>query len=226
MAEPSFVDYYELMQVSPNADEDTIQRIFRHLAKKFHPDHHQGDTERFRLLVKAHDTLMNPETRAAYDLRYQRFWDSKWKLVSDASDSRSFSDDKDVREQLLSLYYVQRRSKMQYPGLGEMEVARLMRIPIELVEFHIWYLKEKGWIERLDNGLLAITALGVDEVEKDRLRLAPDRLLAASNSDHGPQERSGKGVSECPRSFPVPRIREDTEHVGPNPNFVPCGCEE
>jgi curved DNA-binding protein len=199
--EASFIDYYELMQVSPNADEDTIRRIFRHLAKKCHPDHPQGNPERFRLLVEAHDILTNPEARSAYDLKYQRFWETKWKLASDASEGRGFSDDNDVRERLLSLYYVQRRSRMQNPGLGEMEAARLMRIPIELVEFHIWYLKEKGWIERLDNGLLAITALGVDEAEKDRLRLAPDRLLPARGSDGGTDD--AKEVRGLVRSFPV-----------------------
>jgi len=199
--EASFVDYYELMQVSPNADEDTIRRIFRHLAKKCHPDHPQGDPERFRLLVEAHDILTNPESRSAYDLKHQRFWEAKWKLASDASESLGFSDDKDVRERLLSLYYVQRRSKMQSPGLGEMEATRLMRIPLELVEFHIWYLREKGWIERLDNGMLAITAAGVDEVEKDRLRLAPDRLLMDRSSDGGTDQ--AKELRGQVRSFPV-----------------------
>jgi curved DNA-binding protein CbpA len=197
----SFVDYYELMQVSPNADVDIIQRIFRHLAKKCHPDHQQGDPERFRVLVEAHDTLTNPERRAAYDVKHQAFWEAKWKLAADASHGRGFSDDKGVRERMLSLYYVQRRSKMQNPGLGEMEVARLMRVPVELVEFHIWYLREKGWIERLDNGLLAITAPGVDEVEKERLRLAPDRLLTGRSPG---EERSE--VEERPEpvpSFPV-----------------------
>ncbi len=179
----SFIDYYDLMQISPNAEEDTIQGMFRHLAKKWHPDGQQGDAERFRLLVEASKTLTNPETRAAYDIKYQAFWESKWKLAADASNSQGFIDDADVRERLLSLYYVQRRSTMQNPGLGEMEVARLMRIPIELVEFHIWYLKEKRWIERLDTGMLAITALGVDQVEKSRLRLSPDRLLAAHSAD-------------------------------------------
>ena len=164
----SFIDYYDLMQISPNADEETIQHIFRHLAKKWHPDHHQGDPERFPLLVEAHKTLTNPERRAAYDLKYQRFWENKWNLAADASDGRTFIEDSEVREGLLSLYYVQRRSKMNDPGLGEMEVARLMRIPIHLVEFHIWYLylKEKGWIQRLENGQLALTALGVDQAEK------------------------------------------------------------
>ena len=197
----SFIDYYDLMQISPNADQDTIQRIFRHLAKKWHPDNQKGDPERFKLLVEAHKTLMNPERRAAYDLRYQRFWESKWNIAADASDGRGFVDDNEVREGLLSLYYVQRRSKMDDPGLGEMEVARLMRIPIHLVDFHIWYLKEKNWIQRLENGQFAITALGVDQVEKTRLRLSPDRLLTSQSSDAAKEDWQG-GV-EPMRSFPL-----------------------
>lgn len=189
------------MQISPNADDDTIQQMFRHLAKKWHPDRQQSDPERFRLLMEAHKTLTNPERRAAYDLKYQRFWESKWNLVSDASDGRAFVDDSEVREGLLSLYYVQRRSKMNNPGLGEMEVARLMRIPIHLIEFHIWYLKEKGWIQRLENGQLALTALGVDQVEKSRLKLSPDRLLAEHNPNFQ-KEDWGKN-REPIGSFPV-----------------------
>jgi hypothetical protein len=131
------------------------------------------------LLVEAYKTLTNPEKRAAYDLRYQRFWEAKWNLAAVAADGRAFHEDSEVRESLLSLYYVQRRSKMNDPGLGEMEVARLIRVPIDLIEFHIWYLKEKGWIQRLENGKLALTALGVDEVEKRRLQLNEDRLLEA-----------------------------------------------
>ncbi|MEJ2111074.1 MAG: J domain-containing protein [Acidobacteriota bacterium] len=182
MTRSSFVDYYDVLQISPNADEDTIQQMFRHMAKKWHPDNPKGDSERFRLLVEAHKTLTNPEKRASYDLKYQRFWESKWNLSSDASDSRTYVDDNEARESLLSFYYVQRRSSMNDPGLGELEVSRLMRIPIHLIEFHIWYLKEKGWIQRLENGKFALTALGVDEVEKSHLRLNSDRLLASHTS--------------------------------------------
>jgi len=198
------------MQVSPNADEDTIQQIFRHLAKKWHPDHQHGDPERFKLLAEAHRTLMNPERRAAYDLRYQKFWETKWNLAADASTSQGFVDDSEVREGLLSLYYVQRRSKMDDPGLGEMEVARLMRIPIHLIDFHIWYLKEKGWIQRLESGQFAITASGVDQVEKGRLRLNPDRLLTAYGSN---MEKDG---SEPVRSFPVQNEHRHIQGSAPN----------
>ncbi len=197
----SFVDYYDLMQLSPNADGDTIQRIFRHLAQKWHPDRPDGNPERFKLLVEAQKVLSNPETRAAYDVKYQRFWETKWKMASEASGSQGFMDDKDMRERMLSLYYVERRSKMHDPGLGEMEVSRLLRIPIELIDFHIWYLKERGWVQRLENGQLAITASGVDQVEKGRLRLSPDRLIAAHAFDYEGEEAEAE--FESGRSLPV-----------------------
>lgn len=183
----TFVDYYELLQVSPNADDDTIQRVFRHLAKKYHPD--QGDTsddERFRRLVEAHRVLSDPEARAGYDAAYQEYWNRKWKLVAEAGSSASFSEDRDVRDRMLSLFYVQRRRNMALPGLGEYEIARLLRTPVELVDFHLWYLRAKGWIERLDSGMLAISALGVDQVEQGQLKLGHERLLEAHRSGEAP----------------------------------------
>jgi hypothetical protein len=89
----------------------------------------------------------------------------------------AFDEDRITRERLLSMLYVQRRRNMRDPGLGELTIARLLLTPVELLEFHLWYLKAQGWVERLDSGLLAITAQGVDQVERNRLRLMPDHLL-------------------------------------------------
>ena len=178
MRADEFVDYYELLQLSPNADTETIERIFRHLAKKFHPDNTESaDTDRFYQIVEAHRTLSDPETRAGYDVKYQDYWNRKWRLASEASDSSAFSNDQVTRERLLSLLYVQRRRTMNSPGLGEYAMARLLSSPPELMEFHLWYLKAKGWVERLQTGLLAITAAGVDQVEQSRLLLSPDHLI-------------------------------------------------
>jgi curved DNA-binding protein CbpA len=175
-----FIDYYELLQVSSNADADTIQRVFRHLAKKYHPDHNEApDEEKFRRLVEAHRILTDPEARAGYDADYQEYWNRKWRLVSESGDGTAFSRDRDVRERMLSLFYVQRRRSMASPGLGEYEIARLLRTPVELVEFHLWYLRAKGWIERLESGMLAISASGVDQVEQGQLKLGRERLLEA-----------------------------------------------
>jgi curved DNA-binding protein CbpA len=173
-----FVDYYELLQVSANANEDTIHRIFRHLAKKYHPDApDHGNAEQFSVLVEAHRLLTNVETRAAYDVKYQQFWDRSWKLASEAADPQGFVDDVGIRERLMSLFYVQRRRSMRNPGMGEMDLARLVGTPPEHVEFHLWYLREKGWIQRLETGMFAITAEGVDQVERHRIRVTPERLI-------------------------------------------------
>jgi hypothetical protein len=178
--EAGFIDYYDLLQLSPNADEDTIHRVFRHLAKKVHPDNGESsDVDRFRQLLEAHRVLTDPDTRAGYDARYQEYWNRKWKLASDASTNTAFDADRVTREKILSLLYVQRRRTMNAPGLGEYELARLLRTPVELVEFHVWYLRSKGFVERLDNGMLAITANGVDQIEQNHLRLGSDRLIAA-----------------------------------------------
>lgn len=178
MSADEFVDYYELLQLSPNADPGTIEHSFRYFAKMYHPDNVDcANTERFRKIVDAHQTLADPETRAGYDVKYQEYWDRKWKLASEASYSSAFSYDKLIRERLLSLLYIQRRRNTTNPGMGNYEMARLLTTPLELLEFHLWYLRTKGWVERLDTGLLAITALGVDQVEENRLLVNPDHLL-------------------------------------------------
>ena len=63
-----FVDYYEMMQISPNAELATIQRVYRLLAARYHPDNPEtGNTDQFVLLQKAYQVLSDPEARAQYD---------------------------------------------------------------------------------------------------------------------------------------------------------------
>jgi curved DNA-binding protein CbpA len=207
MSGNDFVDYYELLQLNPNADTETIERIFRHLAKKFHPDNVQtADTGRFQQIVEAHRTLIDPEARAGYDVKYQDYWNRKWGLAAEATDRSAFGDDQLARERLLSLLYVQRRRNMESPGLGDAEMARLLHSPSELVEFHLWYLKAKGWLERLESGYMAITASGVDQVEQSRLRLSPDHLLEAPPASEDAEQRSSTQTDRA-------KSREVKDHV-------------
>lgn len=177
MGANEFIDYYELLQLSSNADAETIERVFRHLAQKFHPDHNNvTNKDRFIQIIEAHQILIDPETRAGYDVKYRDYWNRKWRLASVASDMSDLGDDKVSRERILSLLYVQRRRSMKSPGLGEVEISRLLNTPLELVDFHLWYIRTKGWVERLDTGHLAITALGVDQVEQNR-SFSPEKLI-------------------------------------------------
>jgi hypothetical protein len=54
---------------------------------------------------------------------------------------------------------------------------------VEQVEFHVWYLREKGWIQRLETGMLALTADGVDQIEKVREREGARRLIDRRDPD-------------------------------------------
>lgn len=63
-------DPYEILGVPRNAARGDIKRAFRKLAKEHHPDRNQGDPEAARLyarISRAHDLLIDPERRAAYD---------------------------------------------------------------------------------------------------------------------------------------------------------------
>jgi len=62
-------DYYEVLQVSPNADADVIHTAYKRLALNYHPDrNHEPDAhEKMRVLNEAYETLSKPERRRAYD---------------------------------------------------------------------------------------------------------------------------------------------------------------
>src|SRR5260221_622877 len=64
-----FIDYYEVLQISPRAELETIKRVFKLLAVRVHPDNPTtGDAEQFRKLKEAYETLSDPSRREVYDL--------------------------------------------------------------------------------------------------------------------------------------------------------------
>ena len=63
-------DYYEVLGVEKNADEATIKKAYRSLAKKYHPDMNPGDKEaemKFKEVNEAYDVLSDSDKRAKYD---------------------------------------------------------------------------------------------------------------------------------------------------------------
>lgn len=158
-----FVDFYELLEISPNANSGSVERMFRYLAQRYHPDNPEtGDRDRFDLVLEANDTLKDPAKRAQYDVHYKRHLGLRSILAEEATDREGINRDAVMQNKLLSIFYVKRRQNISEPGVSEFDLERLLDCPVEHLEFHIWYLKAKGWIARNDTGMLAITIEGVD----------------------------------------------------------------
>lgn len=208
-----FVDYYELLEVSSNASRETIERVFRYLAKRFHPDSaEQPDVKKFALLVEACEKLANPESRANYDIEYERHKQHMKSLVEETGHVNSDCSD---RHRLLSLFYAQRRRNRKQPGIGGTTLEQVMGLPNDILEFHLWYFREKGWINREESGLLSITARGVDQIEATVHMAEPEKykrlefasfsadnaLLQASAAETKTTSRTAAtSAADCPES--------------------------
>jgi tetratricopeptide (TPR) repeat protein len=175
---PIFEDHYEDLQISPNADQETIERVYRLLAKRYHPDNNgSGSVEKFDIVTKAYKVLTDPQKRAAYDAAYEEKKSRLMQARAQAASRGGFGADAHIRRQILSILYIERRQDPENAGVGLWRLEKLLGWPEKMLEFHTWYLKEKKLVQRTDTGGFAITAAGVDELEKDGAILEKDRLL-------------------------------------------------
>jgi hypothetical protein len=200
-------DYYEFLQISPNAEPATISRVYRFLASRFHPDiPGTGDAEKFVLLKQAFDVLSDPERRAQYDATYKKQAPEPVPLSNSVDFMNSNDGELNRRVAVLALLYIQRRIKPFAPEVPLAEVERRMGFPRDYLDFTMWYLKSKQYITIADNSDFTITAVGVDVVESNRAkipllnRLLSDRTGPSSTTDGVTEGKSlitpGKTVLE------------------------------
>ena len=65
-----YKDYYKILGVAKDADQDEIKKAFRKLARQHHPDANKGDKqseEKFKEINEANEVLSDPEKRKMYD---------------------------------------------------------------------------------------------------------------------------------------------------------------
>ncbi|MGH9645668.1 MAG: J domain-containing protein [Bryobacteraceae bacterium] len=158
-----FVDHYEVLQISPNADSETIRRVYRMQAQRFHPDNlDSGNAEAFRKISDAYEVLIDPQRRAMYDRDHS---EAQKRAAIGVPSSPPVMDEMKRREKILSLLYSRRFSNPQQPSLGLRDLEALLNTPKGDLEFSLWYLKECGYLVRSDSAHHTITLKGVQFAE-------------------------------------------------------------
>lgn len=160
-------DYYELLQVNPKADFETIHRIYRMLAQRYHPDHKEtGDEAKFQKLLEAYQTLSDLEKRAAYDIQWSAKRQQTWEVFRNQKEGDGTGAERRKRTMALAVLYRKRLRKPDNPYVQIREIEDVLGIEKEHLEFALWYLREKGYIIRTDNGRFCISAMGVEAYEE------------------------------------------------------------
>jgi curved DNA-binding protein CbpA len=185
MSDEQPVDHYEVLQVSVNADPDTIHRVYRYLAQRFHPDNQEtGNETRFRQIHEAYTVLSDPERRARYDVRYQQQRQDRWRLVSSGARAENdFEIEQMFRLTLLEALYTRRRIEPSTPAIYSGDLEVMIGRPREHIEFTIWFLAQKKFVTRDDNARLAITAEGVEYLERNYRDNLQRRRLKESSTE-------------------------------------------
>lgn len=166
MPESNFVDYYELMQISPNAEVETIHRIYKMLATRYHPDNAEtGDMSRFLLLNEAYETLSDADRRATYDSYYEQNIVRPMEIFETKDFDLGVDGEANRRMGILCLLYNRRRTNPDDPGLSLLEFESTMSAPREHLLFTMWYLKEQDCVRQNESSDYVITGTGVDYVE-------------------------------------------------------------
>ena len=186
--ESNFVDHYEVLQVSQNADAETVERVYRLLAKRYHPDNaSSGDEERFRAVREAFEVLSDPERRARFDVHYDDQAGGRWRIFSQEEALNDHQRDQRIFHGVLSLLYAARRRDPKAGGLGAMHLEETLGVPREHLEFPMWYLKQRGFVETLSSGVFAITIDGIDWLGHDDRAVPDNRLLPKATTDASSQ---------------------------------------
>jgi hypothetical protein len=162
-AEP---DYYDILQIGPQAEAETVYRVYRIMAARFHPDNPEtGDVEKFLLLKTAYEVLSDPDRRAEYDARHHKQAAGPMPVFELKDFVTGVEAEANRRLGVLSLLYNQRRLDPDHPAVTLLDLENRMAFPREYLAFTMWYLRAKGFVDAADNSDYTLTAPGAEFVE-------------------------------------------------------------
>ena len=201
MPEMEIPDYYELLEISPQATQDTIHRVYRYMAARYHPDNlGTGNLEKFTQLTSAYKVLSEPNRRSEHDAQRATRQPTIRNPMSSTVDFMDQGEgDLNRRLAVLAILYYRRRIYPNSPEVSLAEIEQRMGFPRDYLDFTTWYLAKKRYITRADNSDFTLTVEGVDFIETQRATIPLlDKLLTNGSHTDDIQVRSRLPPSEPP----------------------------
>ncbi len=201
-------NYYELLQLSPNASQLVITKIYRLLAAYYHPDNKQtGDEETFKSVLKGYEVLSDPAKRSRYNIEFlgkeaaspaqpgpegpaagaarsREELRAKYGAEADGAAGDEGLSERELRKLMLMVLYDVRRNTPGSPQVSMLVLAELLGSTIENLAFSNWYLKEKGYIRISESADFTITIAGVDYVESELVKPESNKRVLSLPEGH------------------------------------------
>jgi hypothetical protein len=164
---------YQLLQVDNQAHPTIIRYAYRFLAGMYHPDNAEsGNTELFRVVTEAFRTLADPGKRAAYDATVgikappppqpgQHATVTGLGSIPIVPKTGLSYNEVELRLAVLQILLTARKKRAQTGGASAKVLMDVLNVDMPEMEFVLWYLREKGLIQR-DESRFMITVPGVD----------------------------------------------------------------
>ncbi len=137
------MDYYKILGVSEQAEEEQIKQAYRRLAKKYHPDLNPNDSEaeeKFKNVVEAYETLGDTDKRKEYDLKRTKTGDGRKResTASAKSPDKNMADFTKDMERYFGFSFAGGQTKKQKTG-GDGK----KRNPLDVTEMFEAFMKVK-----------------------------------------------------------------------------------
>jgi curved DNA-binding protein len=166
MTPQATVNYYDLFQINPRAELETIERVYRLLAARYHPDNQNtGDPDRFQVLSEAYQVLRDPTKRKEYDRQFEIHPAGPLPIFLGKEFTEGIDSEAKIRIGVLCLLYSKRRANPDYAALSLLDMENIMAFPRERLLFALWYLRAKRMVLQDDRSSFIISAEGVDYLE-------------------------------------------------------------
>jgi curved DNA-binding protein CbpA len=182
--ETEIPDYYELLEISPQATPETIHRVYRYMAARYHPDvAGTGNLDKFTQLTSAYKVLSDPDGRAEYNAQRAMCQPTVRNPMSTSVDFMDQAEgDLNRRVAVLAILYYRRRMYPHKPEVSLNEIEQRMGFPRDYLDFTTWYLAKKKYITKADNSDFTLTIEGVDFIETQRASVPVlDKLLTTGS---------------------------------------------